>query len=120
MPLTAYTPDQPEVDQGMGPRQAAQGSRFNSLDSRGPIKLGASATEAIAEARKGTFTPEDLKQLAFAMGFQIIEGKDTAALAAKIAGLEQQNAELQRRAEMAELAHKAAAAELQAARAGKK
>lgn len=103
----AYSPDTPQVDQSIGahPSHTGQGSRFNELNSRsGLTPVGANVTEALAEYKKGTFTLEDLKQLAFAMGVQIVEGKDVPALAAKITDLEAKNGALQHRAISAEAA----------------
>ena len=103
----AYSPEAPEVDQTMGPSatHTAPGSRFNELNSRiGATSPTANVTEAIAAFKSGDFTKEDLRQLAFAMGFQIVEGKDTAALTAQIAELQRQVAELHGRANLAEAA----------------
>lgn len=106
--LGAYNPDAPVVDQSIGahPSHASQGSRFNDLDSRNraTVPVGSAVTEALAESKRGKFTPEDLKQLAFAMGYQIIEGKDLPSLAAKIADLELKLGEAITRAVNAEAA----------------
>jgi hypothetical protein len=59
-------------------------------------------TDTLAEVKKGTFTPDDLKQLAFAMGFQVVEGTDTAALVSKTAELEVKLGATSHRASMAE------------------
>ena len=100
----AFNPDVQETDQTQGshPSHTAKGSRFGPEDVRGPVVLGANVQEAVAEFKRGAFTVEDLKQLAFAMGYQIIGGKDTSALAGQISELKAQLANAQHRAEMAE------------------
>lgn len=115
----AFNPDAPETDQKDGPHPShtASGSRFNDVDSRVRPSLGAAVTEAIAESKRGAFTPDDLKQLAFAMGFQVVDGKDSAALVAKLADLESQLGEMHNRAVQAESAFAAAKQELDAAKA---
>ena len=69
--MPAAFSDSPNVDQSQGshPSHTGQGSRFNDPDSRGPVVLGANVTEAIAEFKRGTFSADDLKALAFAMGY---------------------------------------------------
>lgn len=118
----AFNPDAPEIDQSKGPHPShtAQGSRFTALDSRlGQAPIGATVTEAVAEWKRGTFTVEDLKQLSFAMGYQIVEGKESSALVTKIADLEKQMGELHTRAVQAESAFASAKQELDAAKAVK-
>ena len=118
----AFSPNTPEVDQSVGsdPSHTAKGSRFNDPGSRlGLGPGGATVTEAIAEFKKGTFTAEDLKQVAFAMGYQIIEGKDAATLAAKLTNLEKELGEANNRAVQAEAAFVSAKQELDAAKAAK-
>lgn len=122
MLAAAYNPDAPIVDQTMGPPPAhgLSGSRFNSLDSRvGSTIVGAQVTEALAEFKAGRFTFENLKALAFGMGWQVVEGKDTQVLVAKIADLEKQIGELTSRATQAESAFASARAELDAAKHAK-
>lgn len=104
----AFNPDVQEIDQTMGAHRAhtSKGSRFGPEDVRGPVVLGANVQEAITEYRRGNFTDEDLKQLAFAMGYQVIGGKDTAALAGQVTELKSELANAQHRADMAEAAFK--------------
>ena len=104
MALPAYNPDAEQmVDQSIGARPPDQASRFNDLDSR-TGKTGDNVTEAVAEFKKGRFTHSHLKQLAFAMGYQIVEGKDSTVLVAKITELRIQNDALLVRATQAESA----------------
>jgi hypothetical protein len=100
----AFTETEQLADQSKGPNSShtGNGSRFIDLDSRGSIRLGATVTEAIAEAKRGSFTVDELKQLAFAMGYQIIGGKDTAALSAQVTDLQSKLANAEHRAQMAE------------------
>ena len=102
----AYNPDAPSVDQSNGPHPSHTGigSRFNTPDSRGPVQVGAGVTEAIAEFKRGAFTVEDLKQLAFAMDCQVVSGKDGATVHAKLSGLDEKATAMERRAVMAEAA----------------
>lgn len=104
----AFNPDVQEADQTMGAHSshASRGSRFGPEDVRGPVVLGANVQEAIAEYQRGTFTLENLKQLAFAMGCQVVEGKNTTALTAEITDLKSKLANAQHRAEMAEGAYR--------------
>ena len=104
----AFNPEVQETDQASGAHSshASKGSRFGPEDVRGPVVLGTNVTEAVAEFKRGTFTVDDLKQLAFAMGCQVIGGKDTVALAGQIDELKAQLANVQHRAEMAEGAFK--------------
>lgn len=104
----AFNADVQETDQTQGahPSHAGKGSRFGPEDVRGPVVLGANVQEAVEEYKRGTFTIDDLKQLAFAMGCQIIEGKNTSALAGEIADLKSQLANALHRAEMAEGAYR--------------
>lgn len=101
----AYNPDAPVTDQAIGANafHAAQASRFNTLDSRTiPTPVGASVTEALSEYRKGNFTLVNLKELAFGMNCQVVEGRNVNDLVIKIQGLDQQIAELTTRAVNAE------------------
>ena len=102
----AFHPDVQETNQTQGahPSHTGKGSRFGPEDVRGPVVLGANVQEAVAEFKRGTFTVDDLKQLAFAMGCQIVEGKNTTALAGQITDLQGQLANALHRAEMAETA----------------
>ena len=104
----AFHPDVQETNQTQGahPSHTGKGSRFGPEDVRGPVVLGANVQEAVAEFKRGTFTVDDLKQLAFAMGCQIVEGKNTVALAGEIADLKSKLANAQHRAEMAEGAYR--------------
>lgn len=104
----AFNPDVQETDQTMGAHSshATKGSRFGPEDVRGPVVLGANVQEAIQEYKRGNFTDEDLSQLAFAMGFQVIKGKDTTALNGQITDLKGQLANAQHRADIAEAAFK--------------
>lgn len=117
----AYNPEVTNgTDQGFAPNPQKTASRFNSIDSRvGVTPVGATVTDAIAESKKGNFTLKDLKDLAFAMGYQIVEGKDTTALVAKIADLQKQVEDLAVRANNSEAAFAAANAELDAVKAAK-
>ena len=103
----AFTETEQVADQSKGPNSShtGNGSRFNDLDSRGSIRVGAAVTEAIAESKRGSFTVDDLRQLAFAMGYQIVGGKDTAALSAQITDLQSKLANAEHRAQMAEGAY---------------
>ena len=103
----AFNPDVPLVDQSIGAHASHSnpGSRFNEFNSRvGQSPVGADVTEAVAGFKAGTFTEEDLNQLAFAMGYQIVKGKDTAALVAKIAELQNNCTAMAMRASNAEKA----------------
>ncbi len=104
----AFNPEVQETDQTMGAHSAhaSKGSRFGPEDVRGPVVLGANVQEAVAEYKRGTFTVDDLKQLAFAMGCQVVEGKNTSALAGQVAELKQQLANALHRAESAEGAYR--------------
>ena len=104
----AFNPEVQETNQTQGahPSHTAAGSRFGPENVRGPVVLGANVQEAVAEFKRGAFTVEDLKQLAFAMGCQIIEGKNTVALAGEITDLKSKLANAQHRAEMAEGAYR--------------
>ena len=114
--LAAFNPGAPSVDQSAGPSPShtAPGSRFNDLSSR-TVPDTAAVAEAVAEWKRGTFTVQNLKELAFKMGCQVVEGKDTAALIAKIADLEKQLGEAVHRAQMAESAFASIKAEYEAA-----
>ena len=104
----AFNPDAQETDQTMGahPSHTSKGSRFGPEDVRGLVVLGTNVQEAVAEYKRGTFTVDDLKQLAFAMGCQVIEGKNTAAMAGEITDLKSKLANALHRAEMAEGAYR--------------
>lgn len=100
----AFNPEVEHVDQNAGPNAAhtGNGSRFGPEDVRGPVVIGASVQQAVQEFKRGSFTVEDLKQLAFAMGCRVVEGRDAAAHAAQIDELTRANGELENRARMAE------------------
>lgn len=118
--LAAFNPEAPLVDQSNGPSplHANPGSRFNDLNSR-TVPETAAVAEAVSEWKRGTFTVQNLKELAFKMGCQVVEGKDTAALIAKVADLEKKIGEALHRAQMAESAFASIKAEHEGAPARK-
>ncbi|HET9131076.1 MAG TPA: hypothetical protein VFO86_09025 [Terriglobia bacterium] len=108
-------------DQSLSPNRPVQASRFNDLDSRVAVKepngVSQLAFQLVSAIKSGDFKPSDLKHVAFAMNFQVVEGKDTAALVAKITDLNQQLTDMTRRAEIAEAALEAIGKESDAANA---